>query len=238
MHALQRRFEAEIREMVEVCHALAQRQYATSHGGNVSWRVEPEAVLITPTTLPKGKTGFNDIVVVGMDRKTRFAAAGRRATGEAPIHLGILEKRPDIASIIHAHPPWMTALALSRPELLAKAYLPEPTFEVGPIAQVKYAQPLTEELARNFEPVIQTHNAFLMRNHGALMLSIAGAQRCFDLLEMIEVTAKSVAIAEMLGGAKPLNRRQVRGLDETLRARKLRLPGAPGQVRNLADLYS
>ena len=237
MHALQRRFEAEIREMVEVCHALAQRQYTTSHGGNVSWRVGPEAVLVTPTTVHKGRIRFDDIVVVGMDRKTRFAAAGRRATGEMPIHLGILEKRPDIASIIHAHPPWMTALALSRPELLAQPYLPEPTFEVGPVASVKYAQPLTEALARSFDPVIQTHNAFLMRNHGALMLCVGGAQRCFDLLEMMEVTAKSIAIAEMLSGAKRLNRKQVRELNETARARNFRLPGAPGKVKDLADLF-
>jgi L-fuculose-phosphate aldolase len=237
MHALQRRFQAEIREMVAVCHALAQRQYTTSHGGNVSWRVGPEAVLVTPTTLHKGRIGFDDIVVVGMDRKTRFAAAGRRATGETPIHLGILQKRPDVASVIHAHPPWLTALAISRPELLARPFLPEPTFEVGPVASVRYAQPLTEELARSFDPVLQTHNAFLMRNHGALMLSTEGAQRCFDLLEMMEVTAKSLAIAEMLGGAKPLNRAQVRGLNQTMRARNLRMPGAPGKVKDLADLF-
>ena len=237
MHALQRRFEAEIREMVEVCHALAQRQYAASHGGNLSWRVGPDAVLITPTKVHKGKIGFDDIVLVGMDRKPRFAAAGRRATGEAPVHLGILQKRPDIASIIHAHPPWTTALALSRPELLARAYLPEPTFEFGPVATVKYAPPLTEDLARSFDPVIETHNAFLMRNHGALVLCTEGALRCFDLLEMIEITAKSVAIAEMLGGAKPLNRQQIRRLDETRRARNLPLPGLPGKVKSLAELY-
>lgn len=237
MHALQRRFEAEIRDMVEVCHSLAQRQYTTSHGGNVSWRVGPETVLITPTMLNKGKIRFDDIVVVGMDRKTRFAAAGRRATGEVPIHLGIFEKRPDVASIIHAHPPWMTALALLRPELLAQPYLPEPIVEVGPVASLDYAQPLTEALARSFDPAIQTHNAFLMRNHGAVMLSIAGVQRCFELLEMMEVAAKSIAIAEMLGGAKRLNRAQIRGLNEPMRIRNLRLPGAPGKVKDLADLF-
>lgn len=237
MDSLQKRFEAEIREMVEVCHALAAREYATSHGGNVSWRVGPDEVLITPTKVNKGKIEFDDIVIVGMERGTKFVAPGRKPTGEVPIHLGLLRKRPDIASVIHAHPPWMTALALSRPELLAKPYLPEPIVEVGPVAVADYAQPLTEELARTFDPVIFRHNAFLMRNHGALMLCAEGAGRCFELLEMMETVAKSVAIAEMLGGAKLLNRNQVQGLNETMRTRNLRLPGAPGQVKDLADLF-
>ena len=68
MDALQKRFEAEIREMVDVCHALAARQYTTSHGGNVSWRVGPDEVLITPTKVNKGKIEFDDIVIVGMER--------------------------------------------------------------------------------------------------------------------------------------------------------------------------
>ena len=237
MDALQVRFEAEIREMVDVCHALAARQYTTSHGGNVSWRVGPDEVLITPTKVNKGKIEFDDIVLVSMERGTRYAAPGRKPTGELPIHLGFLRKRPDIASVVHAHPPWMTALALSRPELLAKPYLPEPIVEVGPVAVADYAQPLTEELARTFDPAILKHNAFLMRNHGAVMLCAEGAGRCFELLEMMETVAKSIAIAEMLGGAKQLSRKDVHGLNETMRTRNLRLPGAPGQVKELEDLY-
>ena len=40
----------------------------------------------------------------------------------------------------------------------------------------------------------------------------------------------------MLGGAKLLNRKEVHGLNETMRTRNLRLPGAPGQVKNLEEL--
>jgi len=237
MNSLQRRFKREIEEMVEVCRCAAERKYATSHGGNLSWRVAPDAVLITPTKVNKGKLRARDIVIVGMDQKVRYAANGRRPTGEVYIHIGIFLKRPDAVSIIHAHPAWMTALALSKPELLARAYLPEPTTEVGPVAVTEYAQPLTEKLARTFDPVIMRHNAFLMRNHGVVVLSLEGLRRCFELLEMLEVAAKSIAIAEMLGGARPLSRKEVKGLTETMRTRNLRLPGAPGMVKKLTDLF-
>ena len=237
MNPLQRRFKREIEEMAEVCHAAAERQYTTSHGGNLSWRVAPDAVLITPTKVNKGKIRFDDIVIVGMDKRVRYAAKGRRPTGEVYIHVGIFRKRPDAVSIIHAHPAWITALALSKPELLARAYLPEPTIEVGPVAVTEYAQPLTDELARTFDPAIMRHNAFVMRNHGAVVLSLEGLRRCFELLEMLEMTAKSIAVAEMLGGARPLSRKEIKGLTETMRTRNLRLPGAPGAVKKLTDLF-
>jgi L-fuculose-phosphate aldolase len=237
MQPPQRQFRRQITEIVEVCHACAERQYTTSHGGNLSWRVGPDDVLITPTRVNKGKIAFDDICIVGMDKSVHYAAPGRQPTGEVYIHLGILSKRPDIASVIHAHPAWLTAFALSKPELLAKPWLPEPIIEVGPLAVTDYAQPLTEELARTFDPVILRHNAFLMRNHGVVLLCTEGIQRCLELLEMTETTAKSVALAEMMGGTRPLNREQVRGLDETMRTRGVRLPGAPGQVRSLADLF-
>ena len=54
---------------------------------------------------------------------------------------------------------------------------------------------------------------------------------------MLEVSAKSIAIAEMLGGARPLDRDEVERLDETLRTRNLPMPGAPGQVDSLKELF-
>ena len=237
MHELQKRYEREINEMVEACQVAAERRYVTSHGGNLSWRVAEDDVLITPTKVNKGKIAFDDIVIVSMDKRVHFAAEGRKPTGEVYIHVGIFQKRPDVASIVHAHPPWMTAFALSKPRLLAKPFLPEPTIEVGPVALTEYAQPLTQDLADRFDPVIKRYNAFLMRNHGVVLLSVEGIGRCMELLDMMEVSAKTIAIAEMLGGAKVLDMSDVANLGETMRKRGLPMPGAPGEVKDLRELF-
>ena len=237
MQAPQKKYEREIQEMVGVCHAVAERRYVTSHGGNLSWRVADDELLITPTKVNKGEIAFDDVVIVGMDGVVRFAAEGRRPTGELPIHVGLFRKRSDIRTIIHAHPPWLTAFALSKPELLRKPFLPEPIIEVGPVALTDYATPLTEELARTFDPVIMRYNAFLMRNHGAVLLCVEGMARCLQLFDIMEMSAKSIAIAEMLGGARPLDNDEVQRLDETLRTRNLPMPGAPGQVSSLRELF-
>jgi len=233
----QKEYEREIRETVAACHSLAARLYVTSHGGNLSWRVAEDTLLITPTKMNKGEVVFDDIVIAGMDGTVKFAAAGRRPTGELPFHLRMFRKRSDIRTIIHAHPPWMTAFALARPELLRRPFLPEPIFEVGPVATTEYAAPLTDDLAHTFDPVIMRYNAFLMRNHGVVMLCREGMGRCLQLLEMMETTAKSIAIAEMLGGAKALDDEAVGMLDQTLRTRGLPLPGAAGEARSLRELF-
>ena len=237
MHELQKRYEREINEMVAACHRVAARDYVTSHGGNLSWRVAEGEVLITPTKVNKGRITFNDIVIVGIDKTVTFAAEGRRPTGEVYVHVGIFRKRPDITSIIHAHPPWITAFAISKPSMLTKPFLPEPIIEVGPVAPTNYAQPLTQDLADTFDPVIQRYNAFLMRNHGVVLLSVEGIGRCMELLDMMELTAKTVAIAEMLGGAKPLDSDDVANLAETMRVRDLPMPGAPGAVKDIRELF-
>lgn len=105
------------------------------------------------------------------------------------------------------------------------------------MAVTEYAAPISEDLAATFGPVIEQRNAFLMRNHGVITLCVEGIRRCFDLLEMLETTAKTLAIAEMLGGARPLTRDQVSELTGIVRERNLPIPGLPGKNRDLAELY-
>ena len=81
------------------------------------------------------------------------------------------------------------------------------------------------------------YNAFLMRNHGAVLLSVDGLDRCFELFEMMENTAKTIAIAEMLGGARPLSADAVRTLNQVMQVRNLPMPGAPGKVKDIGQLF-
>lgn len=237
MHPLQRKYKSEIEELVSVCHDMARDRHVTSHGGNVSWRVSENEILITPTKVAKGRMQFDHITVVAPDRAVLFASPGVKPTGEIYTHLMIYGKRPDAKSVIHSHSPWLTALALSKPELMQKAFLPEPAIEVGPMAVAEYATPISEDLAATFDPVIERHNAFLMRNHGVITLCVEGIRRCYDMLEMLETTAKTLAIAELLGGARPLTREQVSELTGIVRARNLPIPGLPGRNSDLAELY-
>ena len=53
MHELQIKYEGQIKELADASVRLAELGYVTSHGGNLSYRVAENVVLITPTKVAK-----------------------------------------------------------------------------------------------------------------------------------------------------------------------------------------
>jgi L-fuculose-phosphate aldolase len=237
MHELQKRFESEINAISQASNYIAKQQYVTSHGGNLSCRVDKDIVLITPTKVPKKDIQFKDIVLVNMDGETIYASQGRKPTGEMPFHLHVFNKRPDFNALVHAHPPIITGLAIAHSDLLEKPLLPEPIIEIGPVLPVPYKEPLSQELANAFDQVLEKSNAYLMLNHGITLGSIDGIGRAVEFLEMLEMTARSATIASSLGEVVELTDQEILDLENVMRTRNLPMPGAPGVVKNLIELY-
>lgn len=237
MNAMQEQHQAAIAAMVRASNRLAAKGYVSSHGGNLSWRIGAELVLITPTKVPKDELAFDDIVAVDMDGAVVFAAPGRRPTGEMPMHLHLYRKRPDLNAIVHSHPPVLTGFAIAHSDLLARPLLPEVVIEIGPVLSVDYAQPLSQALADAFDPVLDRSNAFLMRNHGVMVCAREGVDRALQFTEMLEGAAVSLATAVALGAVNSLTAAELRDLDEVLRIRNMALPGAPGRAKSLRDVF-
>jgi ribulose-5-phosphate 4-epimerase/fuculose-1-phosphate aldolase len=237
MHELQRKWHAEIEQIVAVGHRLAERNYLASHGGNMSWRVSDSEILITPTKVAKARLVFDDIVVLSHDGHVRFAAEGRSPTGETPLHLRLLTKRPDLRVILHAHPPVLTGLALAHSDLLAKPYLQELVVELGPVATIPYVEPVSEALAEAFDDLSRYANVFLMHNHGVTIGSHESMDRAMDFADMLEAAAQSLVVALQCGGPVELSEDDVRGLDDVRGRRNLPLPGVPGAHADLLSAY-
>lgn len=237
MHELQEKYRIPILKLAKASQRIAEQGFVTSQGGNLSYRVDEDVVLITPTKVPKAEVQFEDVVILNMKGEILFASEGRKPTGESIFHLDILNQRPDLKGLVHAHPPAITALALAHSELLSRPLLPEPIIEVGPVLNVPYEEPLSQELSDAFKPVLMKSNAFLMLNHGFLIGSSTSVLRAAELLEMIEATAQSVILAKQVGAIKELTKEDVSKLDRTLKTRGLPMPGAPGINNSLSDLY-
>lgn len=237
MHPLQQQYESSIRALAAASNRLAALGYVTSHGGNLSERVAEDVVLITPTKVPKRDVTFEDVCAVNMRGETLYASEGRRPTSEAPFHLRIFQRRPDLKAVVHAHPPILTGFAIAGGDLLCRPFLPEPVIEVGPMVMVPYAMPGSDALAEAFDGPLERSNGFLMENHGALMTSDDGIMRALDLLEMMECAAQSVLVARELGGLKPIGDQDVQELENVMVARGLPMPGAPGKNATLGDVF-
>lgn len=238
MNDFQKKYQSKIEELAAAANRLAALGFVTSQGGNLSLRADENVILITPTKVAKADVRFEDICAIDMTGKVLHAKEGRRPTGEWPFHLRIMQKRPDVKGIIHAHPPILTGFAIAGGDIMQHAYLPESTFEVGPMMMVPYAVPLSDELAENFDAVILKSNGFLMENHGCVMVSPEGLKRCLEMMEMMEAQGKSMVVAKILGNLQTLNKDRINELDtDVMRVRNMPMPGLPGEVKQLSDIF-
>ncbi|MBK8901710.1 MAG: class II aldolase/adducin family protein [Anaerolineaceae bacterium] len=230
------KYTAEAREFIRVCHRLAQTQFVTSSGGNLAWRLEDDLLMITPTKLYKGDVELQDLVFI--DKLGRVIEGERKPTGETPMYLKFFHLRPDVVSVIHCHAPHVCAMTISHnTNWLMRPIFPETTIEVGPVPLVPYAEPLTEQLAENFVPFLPKYNSFLMENHGLVTMSRGGIKETLMLVELLELSAKSILQALTVGQIKELKQQDVRNLGNTMRTRGLPLFGAPGVNTSLEGLY-
>ncbi len=231
------RFAAEVEEFLEVCGRLAAERFVTSHGGNLAAKLDDDVFLITPTQVNKGELRAADLVFITGAGKV---LEGLRApTGEMPMYLDFIRARPDLRSVIHCHPPYTNAFTLlQQGDWLMRPVFPETVIEVGPVPVVPYAEPLTQALADAFAPFVRRYNAFLMENHGLLLVSPEGIGRAMQLVDILEVTSTSLLAALAVGPVKVLSRAAIRGLENTRRTRRLPIMGAPSVNASLEDLYA
>ena len=232
---IQEKYKDKIEELVEACHRLAELGYVTSSGGNLSYRVEENMILITPTKTPKRLMRFEDICAIDNDGNTVYSPEGTKPTGETPFHARIMRKRKDICAIVHCHPPILTGFACTKSNILSKAVLPEPALEVGPMLNVEYATPLSEELSQNFDRVIEKSNGFLMNNHGTLICNATSITEAVEQTEMMEAMAKSVLTAEIIGNCELISNKYVKELDNVIAVRNLKTPGM--DTHSLSEIY-
>jgi L-fuculose-phosphate aldolase len=230
------KYSTQINTFIGVCHRLAANKYVTGFGGNAAWKMEDNVLLITPTQMNKGDIQFDDVVFINL--KGEKLEGKNRPTGETPMYLNFFNERPDIQSVVHCHPPYTNAFTITKGvNHLMRPLFPETITEVGPVPIVPFAQPLTQELADNFLPFLQHYNAFLMENHGLVILSPLDIKWTMMNTELLEMTSLHIHSAIIHGEIKEISREEVKKMDAIMTGRNLPFMGAPGVNKSLVDVF-
>jgi L-fuculose-phosphate aldolase len=193
--------EAALRaELVETCRRLHARDLIGAGEGNVSARLAPDRLLVTPSGANKGYLAARELVVV--DAAGRVIRGAGRASTELRMHLAAFAARPDVGAVVHAHP--VTAVALTVAGLPPPNDLvPEAAVTLGRIAVAPFATPGTEEVPASLAPLLAGHDVVLLERHGALALGRTLAE-ALDRMETLERVARIALVARLLGRCEPL----------------------------------
>ncbi len=182
-------------QITEVISRIYKRGMTTTSGGNISIIDDNGDIWVTPSAIDKGSLRSSDIICV---KKDGTIVGKHKPSSEFPFHKAIYEARPDIKSVIHAHPPALVSFSIVR-QIPNTNIISQAKHICGPIGYAKYRLPgsddLGEVIAEEFE---KGYKAIIMENHGTV-LGGSDLTDAFERFEALEFCARTILYGSQIG---------------------------------------
>jgi L-fuculose-phosphate aldolase len=210
---LKEKFKKERKEVARFMRRLYKHGLTTTSGGNISYRISDELILITPSATDKGRMKWKEVGMVTILGEN--LTPHLRPSIETAMHLAIYKKKKDATAIVHAHPVFASLFTAIRAKINtnltaeARAILGDPLF-------VKYAVMGSIALADVAAENILKSDILLLENHGILTTG-SNLLQAFDKIEVLENAAKMTLMSELTGKKKPLDRARIVELERLFR---------------------
>lgn len=191
---------------------LWDKGLVANHDGNLSARVSEDRIVCTPTATSKKDVDERAVIVT--DASGAQVSGAKKPFGELNVHLAVYRSRSDVAAVVHAHPPFATALGASGRELAC--FLPEAVVSLGArVPLVPLAAPGAGAVSA-IEPYLSKYDAVLVQGNGVWAWGV-DVEQAYLRLELVEHLATIAHHAIQWGGPQPLPQDMVNAL---LEARK------------------
>lgn len=203
------------REICEIGKRIYNKGMVASNDGNISVKLNENEFLCTPTGVSKGFMTPEFICKVDKEGKVLQANGNFKPSSEIKMHMRVYKERPDVNSVVHAHPMYATGFAIAGIPL-TQPIMPEAVISLGCVPIADYGTPSTDEIPDAVSKYLQYYDAVLLENHGALTYADS-LLAAYHKMESVEFYAQLLYIAKQLGGPKELSKVQVQRLYELRR---------------------
>ncbi len=207
------------KEICEVGHKLWMKGFVAANDGNISVKISDNEYYCTPTGVSKGD--LTPDMIIKVDKDGKKLEGKLNPSSEIKMHMRVYRERPDVTAVVHAHPPVATAFTVADIDL-DQYILPEAVLTIGDVPTCDYGTPSTMEIPDSLDPYLQNHDAFLLRNHGALTVG-CNLQKAFFVMEEVEFNAVICKHAMDLGAVHEISADQLKKLMDL--RKKMNLPG-------------
>ena len=208
--------EYEIKKQIcEIGKRIYNRGMVAANDGNISVKISDNEFLCTPTGVSKGFMTPEYICKVDKEGNVLQANGNFKPSSEIKMHMRVYRERPDVKSVVHAHPIYATSFAIAGIPL-TQPIMPEAVIALGCVPIAEYGTPSTNEIPDAVEKYLQHFDAVLLANHGALSYSDS-LLSAYHKMESLEFYAELLFKAKQLGGPKELTDDQVQRLYEIRR---------------------
>ena len=198
-------------ELAMTLDRIYHYKMTTTSGGNLSILDDNGDIWITPARVDKGQLTPADIVCVKKDGTVE----GRHPpSSEFPFHKAIYAARPDIRSVVHAHPMALVAFSCAHVVPETKSF-PEVWNTNGIVGFAPYGIPgsadLGEKIAAKFK---EGFDSVILENHGVCCGGTT-LQNAFQRFETLELCCNILIKAHQLGTPKALTEAQLQLQDKS-----------------------
>ncbi len=207
------------KEICEVGRKLWLKGFVAANDGNISVKVGENEFYCTPTGVSKGD--LTPDMIIKVDKDGKKLEGKLNPSSEIKMHMRVYRERPDVTAVVHAHPPVATAFTVADIDL-DQYILPEAILTIGNVPTCDYGTPSTMEIPDSLDPYLQKHDAFLLRNHGALTVG-CNLTKAFFVMEEVEFNAVICKHAMDLGAVHEISNDQLKKLMDL--RKKMNLPG-------------
>jgi L-fuculose-phosphate aldolase len=179
------KYEKKMRKQLKkVAKSLGKRGLTSGVRSSVSQRLDPDRYQVTPQGIYLRKTKKKMVVTVDSAGHPIYQRYGWRPSNDLPLHLAAYQARGDVNSIIHAHPPYLSALGLVVDEL-DSSKLPDSLQILGSKVQVDNLDPEIGETSVSLINALINGNVVLLPKDGVLIVgrSLDDAYAQIDQME-------------------------------------------------------
>lgn len=180
-------------QVIEYSRKLADEGFLKGTGGNVSVRIAGEnALAITPSNQDYYSITPDDVCVYNFDG-TKIQGEMKPSI-EMGFHSAVYQARPDVGCVMHTHQDFASAIALINKSIPA-LFDEQVRFLGRSVDIIPYAPSGTGMLVKQVRKSVQNHhNAYILKNHGALCLG-STPERAFHNVLLLEKAALSYILA-------------------------------------------
>lgn len=183
------------RELVETGQAMVAKALAWGTSGNLSARLDADAMLVSASGAALGAMGLRDFVKVQVSDGTWMGA--RKPSKEVPMHRGIYQQRPDAQVVLHSSPHYTTLIACSQETIPSELFI-ETMYYLERVRWIDYAHPGSAELGDLVRQASANAEVIMMRNHGVILFDRSAGEALLRL-ETLEMTCRMMVEAKAAG---------------------------------------
>ena len=192
-------------QLVMIMNRIYSRGMTTTSGGNLSIKDDSGDVWITPAGIDKGSLTRGDIIRITKDGSVDGI---HRPSSELPFHLAVYKARPDINSVLHAHPNALVAFSIVR-KIPSLSLFPSVARTCKGIKLAPYDLPGSDGLgAKIAHEFASGSDIVLLENHG-VVIGADNLFKAFMTFETLESSARLESLANRLGVVKELTSTQL-----------------------------